>query len=170
MMHFELAEQKQQAAAQRPRPPADNATVGNSVYNETSGLRPTINAGPGSMQDLSDARVAIAGVTKNRDAAGRAVGIGTAPGKLAGAEAGAVKTYPPAKQAYGDSQAAAGRAVGDAAGPQNFYLDYGQAPPPWAQGRQPKESYGPFRNVAGRGDVPKDANVWIRIYDAGGLR
>jgi hypothetical protein len=155
------------AGAQSPGARSDDATVVNSVYNETSGLRPTSPTGAGSAQDLSNARVGLAGVTKNRDAAGTAVGEGTAPGRLAKSEANATKTYPPAKRAYEDSHAAAGKASGDPKGPHNFYLDWGQGKPPWAEGKQPKESYGPFLNVAG-GDVPRGATVHIRIYDLGG--
>ena len=161
---YAVAYQSHQAGAQSPRPPADNTTVGNSVYNETSGLRPTSPAGPGSAQDLSKARAGIAGVTKNRAAAGKGVGTGTAPGRLSNSEDNAVKTYPPAKTAYEDSQAAASGAPGDSNGPQGFYLDYGQRKPPWVEGKEPVESYGPFRNASGHGDVPKGANVRIRIY------
>ena len=163
----ELEAQNVPTHTQPLRSRTDDVTVGNSVYNETSGLRPTSPTGEGSAQDLSDARVGLADVTKNRDAAGTAVGKGTAPGQLAGSEASAVKTYPPAKQAYEDSRAAAGKAHGDPKGPHNFYLDWGQGKPPWAEGKQPKESYGPFLNVAD-GDVPRGATVRIRIYDLGG--
>ena len=95
----ELAAQNVPVSAQPPGPRADDATVGNNVYNETSGLRPTSPTGAGSTQDLSNGRVALAGVTKNRDAAGTGVGNGTAPGRLAKSEANATKTYPPAKRA-----------------------------------------------------------------------
>jgi len=162
---FEPEAQNVPAGAEPFRPPADDATGGNSVYNETSGLRPTSPTGAGSAHDLSNARVGVAGVTKNRDAAGTGVGKGTAPGRLAKSEANATKTYPPAKQAYEDSHAAAGKASGGPEGPQSFYLDHGQPKPRWAEGKEPRASYGPFRNVAGRGDVPKGANVWIRVYD-----
>ena len=160
-----LEAQNVPAHTQPPRSRTDDVSVGNSVYNETSGLRPTSPTGEGSAQDLSDARVGLAGVTKNRYAAGTAVGKGTAPGQLAGSEASAVKTYPPAKQAYEDSRAAAGKAHRDPKGPQGFYLDHGQPKPAWAVGKEPRESYGPFRNAAGGGDVPKGAKVWIRVYD-----
>jgi hypothetical protein len=159
--------QRSRPSSHESRPPADNTTVGNSVYNETSGLRPTAPSGAGSAQDLSDARAGLAGVIKNRDARGTTVGQGTAPGQLTKSEAGAVKTYPPAKRAYEDSHVAAGKVSGNPAGPQHFYFDHGQGKPPWAQGKEPKESYGPFRNEGGGGDVPKGATVRIRIYDLG---
>jgi hypothetical protein len=157
--------QKVPEGTKAAKPPSDCATVGNSMYNEASGLRPTSPTGAGSAQDLSSARVGLAGVTKNRDSKGTPVGKGTAPGQLSKAEADGVKTYPPAMRAYEDSQAAAGKVTGDRNGPQSFYLDHGQSKPRWAEGRQPKESFGPFRNAAGGGDVPKGAVTWIRIYD-----
>jgi len=157
--------QRSRSSSHESRPPADNSTVGNSVYNETSGLRPTAPSGAGSAQDLSDARAGLAGVIKNRDARGTAVGRGTAPGQLTKSEAGAVKAYPPAMRAYDDSHAAAGKASGNPAGPQHFYLDSGRKKPDWAQGNEPKKSYGPFRNYAGHGDVHKGDEVRIRVYD-----
>jgi hypothetical protein len=159
--------QKSQPNSHESRPPADNTTVGNSVYNETSGLRPTAPSGAGSAHDLSDARAGLAGVIKNRDAKGTAVGKGTAPGRLTKSGESAVKAYPPAKRAYEESQAAAGKVSGNPAGPQHFYFDHGQGKPPWAQGKEPKESFGPFVNEGGGGDVPKGAKVKIRIYELG---
>jgi hypothetical protein len=142
----------------------DDVTVGNSVYNESSGLRPTTETGSGSTEDLSKARVAMAGVVKNRHAAGHDVGDGTAPGRLRDKEAEAVKTYPPSKSAYADAQAAAAKVSGDGSGPQQFFLDDGKNMPSWAKGKVPQESYGPFKNVAGHGDAPPGANITIRIY------
>jgi len=104
-------------------------------------------------------------VVKNRDARGTPVGKGTAPGRLTKSEEGVVKTYPPAKRACEDSQGAVGKVTGDPKGPQGFYLDYGQPKPAWTKGKEPRESYGPFRNDGGGGDVPKGAKVQIRVYD-----
>ena len=47
-------------------------------------------------------------------------------------------------------------------GSKHFYLDYGQGQPKWAAGKE-TTSYGPFKNAAGGGDVPKGADVKIII-------
>jgi hypothetical protein len=141
-------------------------TVGNVIYNETVGLRPTSKTGKGSSQDLHEARVGAGTVAKNLDANGQKLGKPlTAPTHLTTQEAKAVRSYGPAKHAYEDSQTAASKASGDRNGPTHFYLDHGQPKPRWTKGKEPKQSYGPFRNDAGRGDVPKGAKVWIRVYD-----
>src|ERR1700693_2781508 len=141
-------------------------TIGNIIYNETSGLRPTSDTGKGSPQDLHDGRVAAGAVAKTLDANGEKLGKPlTVTRQLTSKEGKAVRSYDPARHAYEDSQAAAKRATGDKNGSTHFYLDHGQRKPSWAEGKQPKESYGPFRNVAGGGDVPKGAKVWIRVYD-----
>jgi hypothetical protein len=140
--------------------------IGNLIYNETSGLRPTSETGKGSPQDLHEARVGAGTVAKNLDSKGQKLGKPlTAPTELTRKEAKAVRNYSPAKHAYEDSQAAASKASGDKSGPTHFYLDHGQGKPKWAEGKAPKQSYGPFRNDAGHGDVPKGAKVWIRVYD-----
>ncbi|MBZ5697135.1 MAG: hypothetical protein LAN18_01160 [Acidobacteriia bacterium] len=141
-------------------------TVGNVTYNETAGLRETSKTGKGSSQDLHEARVGTVGVLKNLDANGQKLGKPlTAPTHLTTQEAKAVRNYGPAKHTYEDSQTAASKASGDRNGPTHFYLDHGQPKPRWTKGKEPKQSYGPFRNDAGDGDVPKGAKVWIRVYD-----
>jgi hypothetical protein len=141
-------------------------TIGNVIYNETSGLRPTSETGEGSPQDLHEARVGAGTVAKTLDANGKKLGKPlTVTTQLTSKEAKAVRTYDPAKHAYEDSQAAARKASRDKNGPTHFYLDHGQPKPKWAEGTTPKQCYGPFRNVAGGGDIPKGARVWIRVYD-----
>jgi hypothetical protein len=153
-----------QEQAQRER--TTDETVGNIIYNETAGLRPTSNTEKGSSQDLHQARVRAADVIKNLDTSGKKLGTPlTAPTQLTTREAKAVANAGPARDAYEDSQTAARTASGDRNGPKQFFLDYGQPKPSFARGRKPKESYGPFRNAAGGGDVPKGKNVWIRLYD-----
>jgi hypothetical protein len=140
-------------------------TIGNFIYNETSGLRPTSHAGKGSPEDLHDARVEAGIVGKTLDAKGHKLGKPlTATTQLTSKEENAVRNFDPARRAYEDSQAAAKKASGDKNGPTHFYLDHGQPKPKWAEGT-PKESYGPFRNAGGGGDDPKGAKVWIRVYD-----
>jgi hypothetical protein len=161
----EQSEEKPSELQAQTKRVADEA-IGNIIYNETSGLRATTDAGKGSPQDLHDGRVGAGTVAKTLDANGKKLGKPlTVTTQLTGKEGEAVRSYDPARNAYEDSQAAAKRATGDKNGPTHFYLDHGQRKPSWAEGKQPKESYGPFRNVAGGGDVPKGAKVWIRVYD-----
>jgi hypothetical protein len=145
---------------------ASDDAVGNLIYNETSGLRPTSETGEGSPQNLHEARVAAGTVAKTLDANGKKLGKPlTVATQITSKEAMAVRSYDPAKHAYEDSQTAASKASRDRNGPTHFYLDHGQPKPRWADGTTPKQSYGPFQNVAGGGDVPKRAKVWIRVYD-----
>ncbi len=151
-----------QAQSQR----VTDETIGNTIYNETSGLRPTSHTGKGSLQDLHEARVGTGTVSKTLDSNGQKLGKPlTASTQLTTQEANAVRSFDPAKHAYEDSRTAASEAVRDKNGPRHFYLDHGQSKPRWAEGKEPKQSYGPFRNDAGGGDVPKGAKVWIRVYD-----
>lgn len=163
--------QATQSAQQRPlsqtqTKAATDKAIGNIIYNETSGLRPTSDVGSGSQQDLHEGRIGAGTVAKTLDANGKKLGRPlTVTTQLTKREEKAVRSYHPATQAYEDSQAAAKKASRDKNGPTHFYLDHGQPPPSWTRGKAPKESYGPFRNVAGGGDTPKDAKVWIRVYD-----
>lgn len=162
------AEQNQQnrSEMQAQTKRVTDETVGNLIYNETSGLRPTSDAGKGSSQDLHEARVGAGTVAKTLDANGHKLGAPlTVTTQITSKEGKAVQTYDPARHAYEDSQAAAKKASSDKNGPTHFYLDHDQRKPRWAEGKEPKQSYGPFRNVAGGGDVPKGAKVWIRVYD-----
>jgi hypothetical protein len=143
-------------------------TIGNIIYNETSGLRPTSETGNGngSPQNLHEGRVGAGAVVKTLDANGKKLGKPqTAATQLTNKELKAVRSFGPAKHAYEDSQTAASKAPRDKNGPTHFYLDHGPAKPKWAEGTTPKHSYGPFRNDAGGGDIPKGAKVWIRVYD-----
>lgn len=155
----------QQPHEVKPESPKQNA---NRVYNETSGLRPTTKHGPGSVDDLHTARLYIAHVLGNREATGKA-GI-VAPDQLPLREAHAIHTYPPAKEAYHDSLSAAqkaGSTPDPTKGAKNYYLDYGQGPPPWAAGKKPIAVFGPFVNASGGGGMhnPKKGDkVHIRIY------
>ncbi len=147
---------------QTPSAPSDQ--VANTIYNETSGLRPTAPKGPGSAEDLHNARVHMEHVIGNREAAKTPGGV--APDHLGKKEAQAVRTYPPARQAYQDSQHTAERARSErdpTGGATHFYLDSGKAPPNWAVGKKPVATFGPFDNPAGRGDVPKGAKTRIVI-------
>ena len=152
------------AKPQGQTPPAPNDPLANRIYNESSGLRPTAPKGPGSAQDLHDARTYMGHVIQNREAA-KAPGS-VAPDHLGKKEAQAVQTYPPAHAAYQDSQAAAERArkgPDQTRGANNFYLDYGQGAPRWARGKALVATFGPFLNQAGGGDVAKGAKTKIVI-------
>lgn len=163
--HGEQAREKG-ADPQARRKRVSDDTIGNIIYNETSGLRPTADTGDGSPQNLHDARIGAGTVAKTLDTNGKRLGKPeTAPTQLTHKEAQATRNGGAAKHAYEDSQAAARRASGDKNGPTHFYLDHRQSKPPWAKGKEPKQSYGPFRNTSGGGDVPKGAKVWIRVYD-----
>lgn len=110
----------------------------------------------------------IAHVLDNREATGK-VGV-VAPEKLPPREADAIHTYPPAKQAYDDSRRAAQKAASSpdpTNGAKNYYLDYGQDPPPWTAGKKPVAVFGPFVNASGGGGVhnPKKGDrIHIRVY------
>ncbi|HEV2489514.1 MAG TPA: hypothetical protein VGT03_06885 [Candidatus Acidoferrales bacterium] len=136
----------------------------NRIYNETSGLRPVADQGPGSRDDHSTGREHAANVVHNLEKAGRLANV--ASEKLTPSEVHSIKSYPPAATAYRDSLRAAesvGHGPDPTGGATHFYLDYGQIPPNWAAGKKPVASFGPFRNVAGGGDVPKGAMVRIVI-------
>jgi RHS repeat-associated protein len=128
--------------------------IGNIVHNETGGLRPEAKQGSGSSQDLHNAKVAVADVVENREKAGNNGGV--ASDKVSSKERGTPQ--------YKDAQQAAAEAARSdvTGGSQHFYLDYGQKPPSWAA-RKETTTFGPFRNIAGGGDVPKGADVKIII-------
>lgn len=162
------AEQNRQMKSQPQAKPkmASDESIGNTIYNETAGLRPTAGTGDGSEQDLHEARIGAGTVAKTLDSIGQKLGKPlTAPTQISSQQSKAVRSYAPAKRAYEDSQTAASKAPRDKNGPRHFYLDFGQDKPGWAKGKDPKRSYGPFKNEAGHGDVPKGAKVWIRVYD-----
>jgi hypothetical protein len=74
--------------------------IGNSIYNETSGLRPTTHIGKGSAEDLHDGRVGAGTVVKTLDAKGYNLGKPlTAPAHLTKGEEKAVRDYVPARHA-----------------------------------------------------------------------
>lgn len=149
---------------QQQTPPAPSDPLGNRIYNETSGLRPTAPQGPGSAEDLHNARLHMGHVIRNREAKGTAGAV--APPVLRTAEAEAVRTFPPAREAFQDSQRAAQTAHTEpdrTGGATHFYLDYAQKPPNWALGKTPLATFGPFVNPAGGGDVPRGARVKIVV-------
>lgn len=129
--------------------------VGNIVHNETGGLRSETKEGSGSSQDLHNAKVAISDVVENRKKAGNNGGV--ASDKVSSKEQNTPQ--------YKDAQKAAAEAAHSpdvTGGSKHFYLDYGQKAPSWAAGKD-TTTYGPFKNAAGGGDVPKGADVKIII-------
>ena len=150
-------QQKQSAQSSAAQGQAQNTNtrqVGNVVHNETGGLRPKAKEGSGSSQDLHNAKVAVADVVKNREKAGNNGGV--ASDKVSSKERNTPQ--------YKDSQKAAAEAARSdvTGGSTHFYLDYGQKPPSWAAGKE-TTTFGPFKNAAGGGDVPKGADVKIII-------
>jgi hypothetical protein len=126
------------------------------VLHETAGLRPSSTQGSGSPQDLHNATIGIAHVVDNRKNAG--IHRGVASEKVRNAER---KT-----QQYRDAQTAAAEAnlsPDTTNGARNYVLDYGQKMPKWVTKMQAVQSFGPFVNRSGGGDVPKGAQVMIRI-------
>ena len=132
------------------------------VFNETSGLRP----GNRNPEDLHDARVAIAHAQLN--AAGMRHPPSTVSDILTSSTAQAILTDADAKAAWDDAQAAVGEAMqspDETDGATHFFLDYeGAYHQRWATEDQATASYGPFINMAGGGDVPRNARVTIRFY------
>jgi len=141
-----------------PKPPDATPTqkIGNVVHNETSGLRSSSKEGAGSSKDLHDAKVAVAHVVANREKAG--VNGGVASDKV---NSGEQKT-----SQYKDAQSAASEASQQkdtTGGAKNYVLDYGQKMPGWVGKMDATQSFGPFNNKSGGGDVTQGADVTIKI-------
>jgi len=133
------------------------------VFNETGGLTPSAKSGIGSAANLHDARVAAA------EAANRAVKSGhanrVAPDELnTGLWQGLHDQNPAAVSAWNDSLSAARTALAGSNATEDathFRLDAKTGTiPHWARGRQPAQTFGPFRN-AGGGDA---ATPTTRLY------
>lgn len=73
--------------------PSTPTQTANSIYNETSGLRPVTKRGPGSADDLSEARSHVAPIVK----AGK---FPVASDRLSKSAIQAIRSYPPARAAY----------------------------------------------------------------------
>lgn len=142
--------------------------IGNQVYNETARLRPTSKTGigPGTDWDMQQARKAIAHVIQNRAAVKMLGGLGS--DNIAPQEAKATKSMGSAAyDAHGGSQAAAhdaGKNPDPTGGAKFFYLDHGQKEPPFAVGKKPVATFGPFSNSNDKGGIKKGAEIWIPVY------
>ena len=148
--------QQVQQPTQQNQPPANDQRVGNVVHNETGSLRPSAKEGAGSSQDLHNAKVGIAHVVDNRESAGTNGGVAS----------DSVSSAEKRTSQYKDAQTAAAQANGSpdtTHGAKNYVLDYGQKMPKWVGKMQTVQSFGPFLNSSGGGDVPKGAQVTIRI-------
>ena len=139
------------------------------VHNEGAGGRATARQGPGSQQDLSGARQAMAEIILNQQARGRLERM--APSRLSPSEAQAVQSNPLARGHFEDARRAAeqaSRTGGDPEGPRHFYHapeDWSPGDPrrpPWARGT-PVRRFGPFLNTAG-GHVPRGARFYVEIH------
>ena len=132
-----------------------SAGVSNQVYNETASLRPTLpnSTEAGSSWDLQQARIAVAHVIQNRAEARIPGGLPPAsissPSDLRDIQIVGSKAY----NARGEAKFAAHQATQQAdptGGAIHFYLDSGQPPPEWAQGKTPVATFGPFENTIGK--------------------
>lgn len=143
--------------------------VANQIYNETAGLRPTVNngIGPGTDWDMQAARIAMAHVIQNRAKA--KILNGLASPTITDHEAKATSSVgSKAYDAHGESVHAAHVASmqqDPLGGATNFYLDYGQGPPGYAKAKKlkPVGVFGPFDNPTGGGDAPKGKKVKIIV-------
>lgn len=135
------------------------------VFNETGGLTPSAQSGKGSAAGLHNAGVAAAEVSKRAIERGHANRV--APDELnTGLWQGLNDQNPAAIRAWNDSLSAARTALAGSNTTQDathFRLDAKTGTiPPWAQGRQPTQTFGPFRN-AGGGDTATPTTR-IHIY------
>jgi len=93
---------------------------------------------------------------------------GLASPELSSKEESAIKSlYMPAYDAYGESRSAAQVSSSrrdSTSGARFFYLDYGQSPPRWTQGKKLVGVFGPFENAAPPDGIPKDTSYRVRIY------
>jgi len=140
----------------KPADPTATQKIGNVVHNETSGLRPASKDGAGRSKDLHDAKVAIAHVVENREKAG--VNGGVASDKASASEQRTSQ--------YKDAQSAASEASQQkdtTGGAKNYVLDYGQKMPGWVGKMDASQSFGPFNNKSGGGDVTQGTDVTIKI-------
>lgn len=143
------------------------AGITNQIYNETASLRPTRNSGEGSDVDLQRARLAMAHVIHNRATAKMRGGL--ASDELNPTEEKATRGYPSkAYDAYGVSRYEARRSGSPAdptRGARYFYLDYGQKPPSFAQGKDPVAVFGPFKNSIRKKGAGKDEPTeYVKMY------
>ncbi len=143
------------------------AEVGNQIYNESSGLRPTDKSGNGSGSDfdLQQAREAMAHVIQNRAAHKIRGGLASptigSPSDLRDIGKIGSKAY----DAHGASVYAAQHASkhpDSTNGAKHFYLDDGTHPDRDGN-KNAVAVFGPFRNAAGGGDTAKGKNVRILI-------
>jgi hypothetical protein len=145
-------------------PAATPAGIANQIYNETSGLRPTTQRGPGSDLDFQQARIAIGHVIRNRAAAGRPGGLPSPMLEEREAQA-SQRMGSAAYDARRESLYAARRATKETdptRGATGYYLDHGQGAPRGSG--KPVAIFGPFRNVAGKGDVPPGKLTRIVVF------
>lgn len=125
------------------------------VFNETGGLTPNATTGKGSVADLHDARVTVAEVSERVIDSGHANRV--APDEIqAGLWKGLNDKNSAAIDSWNDSLSAARAALASSEttnGATQFRLDSKNGTiPSWARGRQPSQTFGPFRN-AGGGDA-----------------
>jgi RHS repeat-associated protein len=147
--------------------------LGGTIYNETGGLRPSLNkkgkTDSTSTSDLHNARKAIGQVVLNIKASGKTPDVASS----------AVSSSGKRTEQYADSLSAAQEAIkagGDKTGPKHFYIRSGALTiqngvvtagdqPSWGKGVVPTASYGPFRNPVKAGDVAAGNSVYVDIYN-----
>ena len=162
----EAAQIRREAEAQQQAQNQRNSAEVNTIYNETSGLRPDPSSDPNSAQNLDTARQNAAHVYENTNGNGFQAGD-----TLSGREQSAIKNgSPDAVAGYESSQKAVAAAHQDRTDPTqgatHIYI-YDLSPnstqhvPAWVTNGNPTTVQGPFINAAGGGDVSKGAPVLV---------
>ena len=135
------------------------------VLNETGGLSPSAEKGHGSAKDLHRARIAVAEISKRLREKGHPEQVAPGEGGIyTGLWYGLATDDKDSIKAWNDSVSAAQEALSGS----NITRDAGYfrldaksgAVPPWAQGRTPSVTFGPFRN-AGGGDASSTPHVYV---------
>ena len=149
---------KAQKKVDYPNRPDGTTKHGRIIYNETSGLRTTDKNGS-TATDLHNARVAIGHVLNQTQEK-------TAGDALTKRGAEDVATDKGAKAILVECDKAAGEADNspdNTQGSTHFVLNFGQKMPDWVPKTKVIETYGPFPNPQGGGDVTKGVETYIEI-------
>jgi RHS repeat-associated protein len=154
----EIRKRKAHRKAIYPFRPEGTTEHGRIIYNETSGLRTTDKKG-GTAADLHNARVAIGHVlnqTKEKTASDALTKRGSQD----------VATDKSARGVLNECDRAAKEAdknPDNTQGATHFVLNFGQKMPDWVPNTKVIESFGPFPNPQGGGDVTQGVETYIEI-------
>lgn len=171
-------------ATSRPATQSAIEDVAAVIYNELGLYRPACEPNsakqtvddydPASVTELNEARKGVGQVYLNRKRSGT-IG-GTAPPTPPSADAlknpDVQREWEAAKTAARQvvAQDAAGR--DPTSGARHYLLRQGGTPeaggaparPNWAQGQTASQSFGPFRKLSDRGDVPAGEDAWLDVF------